>query len=324
MQEWTVTVDEARIRLDVWLVRRAGAASRSRASGWIERGKVFVNGQEIGLAEASHHVAAGDCVRVWLDRPGSSKPTDRAVAGVRAHLRTVHEDSAIVVVDKPVGMIVEPLPGEAVQEPTMLDLLVDAYRHVPRAHVYVVHRIDRDTSGLVLFARSPAARDHLKGQFERRTPDRIYQAVVLGALKTESAEWRDRLAWDKVALRQRRAHDSDAGAKEAEARVRVLERFDAAATLVEVSLVTGKRNQIRVQAGLRGHPLLGERQYRFGAPPEPAGLPIIDRQALHAWGLAFVHPRSKQHVSFTAPLPDDISRLLRALRKHSPRQARLL
>ena len=320
MQEWTVTGDDAPARLDVWLVRRAGAASRSRASGWIERGKVFVNGQEVGIAEASHHVVAGDRVRVWLDRPGSSKPTDRAVAGLRLHLRTVYEDAAIVVVDKPVGMMVEPLPGETDQEPTVFDLLLDAYRHVPRARVYVVHRIDRDTSGLVLFARSPAARDDLKEQFERRTPERVYQAVLMGALEAESAEWRDQLAWDKAALRQRRAHDSDAGAREAEARVRVLERFGAAATLVEVSLVTGKRNQIRVQAGLRGHPLLGERQYRFGAPPEPKGLPAIDRQALHAWGLAFVHPRSRQRVSFTAPLPDDLVRLLRGLRKYTSPQ----
>lgn len=313
MVDWIVAEADAGIRLDVWLVRHAEAGSRSRASGWIERGKVFVNDREVEPGAAARRVAAGDRIRVWVDRPGSAKPPDRAVAAARSHLHVLHEDAAIIVVDKPVGLIVEPLPGEAAQEATLLDLLVDAGRHTVRGRAYVVHRIDRDTSGLVLFARTSAARDHLKGQFERRTPDRIYQAVVLGQVDADSAVWRDQLAWDKTALRQRRAHGRDAGGKEAVARVQVLERF-AAATLIEVSLETGKRNQIRVQAGLRGHPLLGERQYRFGAPPEPPGLPAMDRQALHAWRLGFVHPSTGQPVVFTSPLPPDFSRLLRALR----------
>jgi 23S rRNA pseudouridine1911/1915/1917 synthase len=166
----------------------------------------------------------------------------------------------------------------------------------------------------VLFARTLAARDALKAQFEERTPERIYLAVVLGRISPSSGTWRDSLAWDPSSLRQRRAHGRDARAKDAEAGYRVTEHF-ARATLIEVTLVTGKRNQIRVQAAMRGHPLLGERQYRLDAPDEPAALPRIDRQALHAWKLGFRHPSAHRQVTYTSPLPPDLEALIAALRR---------
>lgn len=318
MQQHAVLPADAGLRLDLWLVRCGGAASRGQASGWIDRGKVFVNDKEAGAASRAYRVVAGDRIGVWLDRPGSSRGADRGVAAARDSLVVVHEDASIVVVDKPAGQIVEPLPDEESTEATVLDLLADRYRHQPRARVYVVHRIDRDTTGLVLFARSAAARDALKAQFERRTPGRVYQAIVVGEIAAPEERWRDLLAWDREARRQRRAHGTDAGAKPAETTIRVLERF-VGATLVEVSLVTGKRNQIRVQAALRGYPLLGERQYRFGAPPEAETLPRIGRQALHAWQLSFTHPETSRPVSFTSPVPADFERALRALRRATRR-----
>jgi 23S rRNA pseudouridine1911/1915/1917 synthase len=314
MREWRVESTDAGTRLDKWLATRTDAGSRARAAAWISRGKIYVNGEPAGRAAAARPLSSGDRVAIWIDRPGSSKAADRAVVEARPLLRVVHEDASIVVVDKPAGMLVEPLPGAAGGEPTLLDLLTDRHRHAPRARSLVVHRIDRDTSGLVLFARTAAARDALKLQFERRTPRRVYLAVVLGAPSPAEGVWRDSLAWDPSTLRQRRAHGRDARARDAEARYRVLERFEGA-SLVEVSLVTGKRNQIRVQAAMRGCPLLGERQYRFDAPPEPPTLPRIDRQALHAATLGFRHPASGADVTFTAPLPEDMSALLKALRR---------
>lgn len=318
MRELDVKAGEEGLRLDQWLVRYGGAPSRAKAAEWLERGKVFVNGRDVAIADAARRTSVGDRIGVWLDRPGSAKGTDRAVVEARAHLDVVYEDAVIAVLDKPPGLIVEPLPGDESGEATMLDLLEDRYRHQSRARVYVVHRIDRDTSGLVLFARTPAARDDLKAQFEERTPERVYQAVLVGVMQPETATWTDLLAWDKAALRQRRAHATDAGAKEAIARVRVVERF-ADATLVEVSLVTGKRNQIRVQAGIRGWPLLGERQYRFDSPAEPEGLPRLGRQALHAARLGFVHPATGRRVTFESPTPDDLARVLLALRRRRRR-----
>jgi 23S rRNA pseudouridine1911/1915/1917 synthase len=321
MREIVVDPIDAGMRLDQWLAARTDAGSRRRASEWLERGKIYVNG---GAAEASagaRRVAAGDRIGLWIDRPGSARAVNRAVRDLRAALRVVYEDAAIVVVDKPAGVIVEPLPGRAGEAPTLVDLLADRDRHAPRARVYVVHRIDRDTSGLVLFARTPVARDVLKAQFEAQRPERRYDAVVLGRPAPASGVWRDALAWDPQALRQRRAHGRDARAKDAEARYRVVEQF-AEAALIEVSLVTGKRNQIRVQAAMRGHPVLGERQYRFDAPAEPPTLPRIARQALHAASLSFLHPSTGDRVAFTAPWPADFASLVAALRRqHTPSTA---
>jgi 23S rRNA pseudouridine1911/1915/1917 synthase len=312
MQEWVIAADAAGLRLDLWLARHGGAGSRSRAAAWLERGKVFVDGDAAGPADASRRLAPGARVGVWMDRPGSATPADRAAREARHLLRIVAEDPSFIVVDKPAGILVEPLPGRGGGEVTLLDLLAHHVRHAPRAAFHVVHRIDRDTSGLVLFARTPDARDALKDQFERRTPSRIYLAVLEGAPATARGRWEDQLAWDASKLRQRKAHATDARGKEAVAEVEVVERF-AAATLVKVSLITGKRNQIRVQAGLRGNPLLGERQYRFGAPPSQA-LPRFGRQALHAWRLGFRHPVTGRPVTCIAEPPDDFTRLLAALR----------
>ncbi|MEI6668715.1 MAG: RluA family pseudouridine synthase [Acidobacteriota bacterium] len=314
MQEWTVEPTDEGMRLDQWLAGRTDAGSRSRASQWLSRGKVYVNGKPVEPAARADRVIAGQRISVWMDRPGSSKSADRSAVGARHLLTVVHQDDAIVVVDKPAGLLVEPLPGREGEESTLVDLLADHFRHERRARSHVVHRIDRDTSGLVLFARSTAARDTLKDQFERRTPVRVYHAVVLGQPVPTDGTWRDTLAWDASSLRQRQAHGRDARGKDAEARYRVVEQF-AEAALIEVTLVTGKRNQIRVQAAMRGHPLLGERLYRFGAPPEPDTLPRIDRQALHAWTLGFIHPTTARRVTYTSPLPKDLDTLLVALRK---------
>jgi 23S rRNA pseudouridine1911/1915/1917 synthase len=313
MQEWVIAADAAGMRLDLWLARHAGAGSRSRAAAWLERGKVFVDGQAAGPGEAARRPAAGARVGVWMDRPGSARAADRAAHDRRHLLRLVAEDPAFIVADKPAGLLVEPLPGRGGEEVTLLDLVRHHLRHEPRAALYVVHRIDRDTSGLVLFARTAEARDALKEQFERRTPERVYLAVVEGRVSPPRGTWQDHLAWDASRLRQRQAHATDARGKEAVAGYEVVEQFEAAA-LLRVALATGKRNQIRVQAGVRGHPLLGERQYRFGAPPAAPGLPRIERQALHAWRLGFRHPSTGRPVTLTAEPPDDFRRLLAALR----------
>lgn len=314
MREWVVSASDAGLRLDKWLASRGGAGSRSRASRWLAGGKVFLGGQPVEGSGGARLLRRGDRIGVWIDRPGSAKSTDRMVRDARPLLRIVHEDTAIVVIDKPAGLLVEPLPKRSGEEATVFDLVRDRYRHEPRAGVYVIHRLDRDTSGLVLFARTRAAREALKSQFAGRQPERLYWAIVRGNPTPRAGLWRDVLAWDASSLRQRQAHGRDARARDALARYRVLESFSGAA-LVEVSLVTGKRNQIRVQAGLRGHPLLGERQYLFGAPEAPQRLPRIGRQALHAHALGFRHPVTGQPIRLSSPEPADFKEALAILRR---------
>jgi 23S rRNA pseudouridine1911/1915/1917 synthase len=314
MTEWTIGPDDAGGRLDAWLARRPEVASRARAREWLARGKVFLNGRELAFADAGAVLRPGDLVGLWEDRPGSARRAAREVAAARGRLRVAHEDRAVLVADKPPGMLVEPLPGDARAEVTLLDLVNDHLRAAPRARALVVHRIDRDTSGLVLFAKTVAAQAALKRQFERHAPERVYLALVRGRVRPSSGTWTDRLTWDKTRLVQTRSHPRDARAKDAVARYRVVEQF-AAAALLEVSLVTGKRNQIRVQAGLRGHPVVGERQYLFGAVAAPPGAPTLGRQALHAARLAFEHPVTDARVEMTAPLPEDMARLIDTLRR---------
>jgi 23S rRNA pseudouridine1911/1915/1917 synthase len=307
--EWFVEDAAAGTRLDAWLALRPEIGSRGKAREAIERGKVFLNGEEVVFSDAARRLAAGDRVGFWPDRPGTARARKRQVVATRHALAIVFQDQAILLVDKPAGWLVEPLPGERHGEVTLVDLLADHLRAAAHARPFVVHRIDRDTSGLVLFALTADARDHLKAQFERRTPERIYLAVVHGMVSPRSGTWRDKLVWDKERLVQKRAHVHEERAREAVAHYRVLEQHEAAA-VIEVSLVTGKRNQIRVQAGLRGHPLVGERLYTYGFTNSIA----FPRQALHAARLAFSHPKTRRRVEFTAPLPEDMRGLIEGIR----------
>ncbi len=304
---WTIAVGDADLRVDAWLARRPDIGSRARAREWIERGKVFLNGVEVTFDRAGERLRAGDEIAVWQDRPGSKRPRSRDLVTRRAALRVVFEDRHLLVADKPPGVLVEPLPGDA--EVTLRDLVSDYLRGCP---ALVVHRIDRDTTGLVLFAKDQRAQMALKRQFERRTAARIYLAVLGGRLEHREDTWKDTLVWDKVRLVQRRARPGDARGREAIASCKVLEQFEQAA-LVEVRLVTGKRNQIRLQAALRRHPLVGERIYRSAAAPDVA----FPRQALHAARLAFRHPATGARLEFSAPLPADLRQLLRTLRPAS-------
>ena len=309
MSEWQVSEQEAGTRLDKWLAAVGRLGSRAQAFGAIERGKVFVEGVEQTAADAGRRLQAGERVRLWMDRPGSAKRrafSDRRVAG----LHLVYEDDSILVVAKPAGLLTVPADRPA-GEPTLVAKLAEYLRPQAKRRPLVVHRIDRDTSGLVLFAKTPRAQERLKEQFLNREPERVYWAVVHGRPSPESGAWRDTLAWDQQYLVQKQAREQAPGAKEAISHYRVLEQY-AAAALVEVRLVTGKRNQIRIQAGLRGHPLVGERVYVF----EPAPRRPIEfvRQALHAYRLGFRHPADDRPLRFEAPLPDDFAALLDALR----------
>jgi len=170
----------------------------------------------------------------------------------------------------------------------------------------------------VIFAANPRAQQHLKRQFLRREPERVYWAVLHGRLRPEAGEWRDRLVWNEKALIQRKARPAEPEALEAVCTYRVLETFDAA-TLVEVRLDTGKQNQIRIQAQLHGHPLVGERRY-VDKEVSHHGVTFA-RQALHAFRLSFRHPADDRLLRFEAPLPADLRKLLTRLRAEPGNQS---
>ena len=222
--------------------------------------------------------SAGDRVRVWMDRPGSARRRWGRGGAAQGDLQIVYEDPELIVVNKPAGLLTVPLPRRG-DEASVEDQLAVHLRRRGKRKPLVVHRIDRDTSGLVVFATRPDAQRRLRNQFRRHEPERVYLAVVYGHPSPESGTWRDRLVWDQAALIQKQTHPRDPHGKDAISEYRVLERFPGA-SLLEVRLRTGKRNQIRLQARLRGHTLVGEQRYVLwaGRPAQhrlsPAGPPL--------------------------------------------------
>lgn len=307
--EWTVGPAESGLRLDKFLAEETRLRSRGRASDALARGKVFLNAVEATTEDAARRLVTGDHVRLWMDRPGSARTSVRRAARA-GELSIVYEDDALVVVNKPAGLLTVPLPRRD-EAPSVEVALVEHLRSRGRRRPFVVHRIDRDTSGLVMFATRADAQSRLKDQFRRHEATRLYLAVVYGTPEPPTGVWRDHMVWDQTSLVQKETHATDPRASLAECSYEVLETWGGA-SLLRVSLVTGRRNQIRLQARLRGHTLLGEQRYVYG----PQSLRNIEfgRQALHAWRLGIVHPDSGKSHLFEARLPDDMDELIERLR----------
>ena len=268
-----------------------------------------MNDREASLADAGARLAEGDRVRVWMDRPGSGR-TKRSLGDDR-DLPIVFEDDEIIVLNKPAGVLAVPLERRGDARSVSDDLKAHLRAH-RSGRPLVVHRIDRDTSGLVVFAKQARAQEALKAQFKRHLPERVYLAVVYGHPSPPQGTWRDRLVWDTKALIQKETHPRDPAGKDAVSRYRVVETLKGA-SLVEVSLVTGRRNQIRIQARLRGHTLVGEQRYVYG--PDSLRRIAFRRQALHAHRLAFDHPTTGQRMTFEVPMPEDMRELIARLKR---------
>ena len=235
---------------------------------------------------------------------GLSRSKTFSKAGSRPRLSrevaVLYEDDALIVVNKPAGLLAVPIKGSDV--PSALSLLI-AELKPRRQRALVVHRIDRFASGILLFAKTDRDRDALIQQFLAHTPVRKYLAVVRGRLKQESGTLVHYFRREGMYQQLRKAHDPEAA--RAELRYTV-ERAFADATLVRVELVTGLQNQIRAQFSAMGHPLIGDRKYHRKEAEEQ----LIDRVALHAEHLGFVHPRTGKHISIDCEPPADFQYLV--------------
>ena len=291
----------AGLRLDQALARMFPEHSRSRLQLWVREGRVTVDERP---ADAKRKVRGGERVAVAA---AAEAPDSRGEAEAIA-LAVVYEDDALLVVDKPAGLVVH--PGAGNRRGTLMNaLLYHAPRlaEVPRAGI--VHRLDKDTSGLLVVARTPEAQTDLVRQLAARSVKREYLALVHGRVggdgEVDAPIGRHPIARTRMAVTGR--------GRPARTRFRVLERF-ARATLLAVSLETGRTHQIRVHLRSIGHPLVGDPTYGKRRSGE-AWLDAFPRQALHAARLGLVHPVTRTQCEWTSPMPPDLAALVAALRE---------
>jgi 23S rRNA pseudouridine1911/1915/1917 synthase len=284
-----VPASAAGVRLDAWLADRLDI-SRSAAAALSQAGRVLVDGRP---AAKSMRLRGGERVTVE-ERPAE------APAGYAPPPRIVWEDEYLLVVDKPPGLVVHPAPGH--RGTTLVELLA---RDAPAgAEPRAVHRLDRDTSGLMLVAKSEAAQRRLQSALRRREVEREYLALAGGRLESRTGTIDAPLGRDP----RRRVRMSTVTDKPREARTHFeVERVVDGFTLARVRLETGRTHQIRAHFAAIGHPLAGDREYG-GAP-----LPGLERQFLHSARLALVLPWSGERHEWRSELPQDLSAALEAL-----------
>jgi len=285
------------LRLDQALARMFPQYSRNRLQVWLAAGHIRLDGAQ---GESSQAVRGGE--RVDLAPPAAPDAAPRAQ---KMPLAIVYEDADLMVIDKPAGLVVH--PGAGVPDRTLMNGLLahcPALAGVPRAGI--VHRLDKDTSGLLVVAKTVEAQASLARQLESRSMRRVYLAVVQGDPPTsgliDAPVGRDTRARTRMAVTRR--------GKDAVTRYRVLERYGHAA-LVECRLESGRTHQIRVHFQHIRHPLVGDTVYRRGTRHGLA----FGRQALHAVELSLLHPRTGKTMAWKAEPPADFQRLLKSLRR---------
>jgi len=317
--EFTVKARMVGKRIDAYLSSRYPDYSRSVMQKVIDAQAVLVNGQPV---KASYKVRLDDTIRVWLPELADDTPVPEDIP-----ITVVYDDPAFTVVNKSAGMVVHPAKGHWTG--TLVNALqfhYDTLSTVGGEHrPGIVHRLDRDTTGLLIVAKDDAAHRGLAAQFEQRTIQKEYLAVVSGVPERDSDYIEKPIGphptnREKMAIRL-----PEDGGKESVTFYQVVERFRGFA-VVRCKPQTGRTHQIRVHLGHIGHPIVADKAYSgrdrltlgdlLGPSAPDADRLLIDRQALHAHTLRFTHPQTGQALEFVAPLPDDMARTVAALQEH--------
>ena len=302
---WKVEIEDAALAAEL---HRVLEVSHRQAKGLLDASCVTVNGQ--ASTKYGLRLKVGDTIAVRFDDSTTYKELPKAKRSAGGDFKVLFEDRHLLFVDKPAGLLT--VPAEKGGDPNLADAITDHYRRrgFKRFDLFIVHRLDRFTSGVLVFGKTPEALHGLKAMFEEHKLNRVYKAILVGELPENSGTMTGHLVEHSKSLRMSVDKRGDTkGAKQAITHYRVLERLPGH-TVVEVKLETGRRNQIRVQFADKGFPLLGDQVY--GQESD-----LIDRQALHAELLGFRHPVEEQNVSVTAPMPPDMEAALKTLRTAS-------
>jgi 23S rRNA pseudouridine1911/1915/1917 synthase len=287
-------------RLDRYVAENVTDLSRSYARQLIEDAHIRLNGRD---ARPSSQVRAGDVVTV---RRPVARPTDLVAQNIP--LAVVYEDADVIVIDKPAGMVVHPAPGHL--DGTLVNALLARYPDITVSgdlRPGIVHRLDRETSGLLVVTRNDRARHAIQTQQQARTMTKAYLAVVEGRFKEPEGLIDAPIARHPT---DRKRQAIVAGGREARTRWRALEDLGEY-TLVEARLETGRTHQIRVHFAYKSRPILGDPLY---GPRKPRATFGLNRQFLHAYRLGFALPSSGERLEFESPLPPDLQAALEKLR----------
>lgn len=290
-------------RFDQSLAELLPDYSRSRLQTWIESGHILLQG---AAANRKQKVWGGENVQVTPE----ALPEDNAYQPEDIGLNIVHEDDSILVIDKPAGLVTH--PGAGNWQGTLLNALL---HYLPRANTIpragIVHRLDKDTSGLMVVAKTLEAQTQLVRDLQARSVKRVYWAVALGVFAHQEGSIETGIGRHPTQRVKMAVFDNGKpGSKPALTYWKVIRQFRRAAW-VECRLATGRTHQIRVHLTHLGHPLLGDSVYRGKA--SSAGLPPFQRQALHAVRLGLVHPATGEPMEWEAPPPADFADLITAL-----------
>ena len=302
-------------RADRFLADAIGTLSRSRVKSLVQDGAVLRNGT--ALRNPAEAVRPGDRYRLQLPMPLPARPEPQAIP-----FTILHEDQDLIVLDKPAGLVVHPAPGN--EDGTLVNaLLAHCGDTLPgiggERRPGIVHRLDKDTSGVMVVAKTEQALAALSATFAARDLDRQYLALVWGALTPASGEIEGAIGRDP--RDRKRMAVVERGGKQALTRYSTKHAWFPAASLLACTLATGRTHQIRVHLASAGHPLVGDPAYLRRVPAASRDLPsatratLLDfpRQALHAASLGFRHPRTGQPMMFERPIPPDMQQLLDAL-----------
>jgi len=316
--ERTVSEKMAGTRLDVYLIKSGIGLSRSRVEKLIEEGYVKVNDT---FSKPGYKVKKGDHIFAEFEIE------DKAIIIAQdIPIPIVYEDDDIVVVDKPIGMVVHPAKGNF--EGTLINALVARYRDLPKTsdktRPGVVHRLDKETSGLIIVAKTDRALRSLARQMEEKTAKRIYWSVVWGSIPLDEGVIEAPIG--RHSIDRKRMAVTPFHSRPAITEYKVLKRFRRLCTLLEVNLKTGRTHQIRVHFEYLGYPVVGDQTYSGRdsrkilnvvptgeAPHVRRILEIMKRQALHAKELRIIHPLRREPVTFESSLPEDMLELLNYL-----------
>jgi len=318
----TVADEQESMRLDRFLAASLTDLSRSRLEGLIEAGAVALG--EKTIKDSNHRVKPGEEYSVHVPEPRPARPEAQDIP-----LHIVHEDKDLIVIEKPAGLVVHPAAGNP--DGTLVNALIahcgaELAGIGGEARPGIVHRLDKDTSGLLVAAKNERAMKSLSKQFANHTIERAYNAVVWGAPRAGDGIIEGDIG--RNPFDRKRMAVVRGGGKVARTRYRVIETFGAPerpfASLIECRLETGRTHQIRVHLTHLGHPLVGDPSYgRARQTPRPktdaeakayAAAGEFPRQALHAYMLGFQHPSTHKTLRFESPWPADFSALVKALR----------